>query len=154
MEQTLEVQGLEVKLRICTQEQIGFVYELMQQNLRRYFDQTPEGWSRQKFKKGFHPERITILEHNEMPVGFYDFELTGNFLYIHNVHLSHDYQNRGIGTRVISYLKETAQANSISHLRTKVFKENSRAFHWLQRCGFEITSELLEENSYLMLAEV
>ena len=63
-------------------------------------------------------------------------------------------EDRGIGTKVISNLRDIAKIHSLSNLRGKVFKNNLDSLRWLQRCGFEIASELPEENSYLVLAEV
>jgi len=74
-EKLVEVNGLDLKLRSCKIEDQGFIYELMRNYLGKYFNSIPEGWSRQKFREGFFIERITIIEHNEMPIGFFDQEV-------------------------------------------------------------------------------
>ncbi len=144
----LKVGDVEIKLRSCTPSDTVFVYELMHHHLENYFSQIPEGWSRTKFKEKYNPQRITVLEHEDMSIGFYDFEPMSNYLYLHNLQLSSDYQHKGIGTAVIFNSQRTAQEEGISCLKGKVFKDNHQALHWLSNCGFELKSEIPEEKSW------
>ena len=142
------ISGLELVLRSADERDIGFCYELMNHNMKDLFDRnTQEKWSRTKFKSGFKTDRITIVEHEEMSVGFYDYEVVGEELYCHNVQLSEDYQN-GIGTKIIGLIEQTARDNRVRAIIGKVFSENLRIIKWLQKLGYEINGKIEQENSY------
>ena len=147
-EREISVNGLELDLRPADERDIDFCYELMHYNMRDLFDRnTQEKWSRVKFRTGFKPDRITIVEHEGMSVGFYDYGVVGEELYLHNVQLSEDYQT-GIGTKIISLIEQTARDTGSRAIIGKVFSENSRIIEWLQRFGYEIDGKIEQENSY------
>jgi RimJ/RimL family protein N-acetyltransferase len=140
--------GLELVLRPADDRDIGFCYELMSHNMRSLFDKnTQEKWSRTKFKHGYEPHRIRVIEHDEMPVGFYDYELVGDQLYWHNVQLSEDYR-KGIGTRILELIERSARDCNAKAIIGKVFTENSRIIKWLQKNGYVLDKQIEEENSY------
>ncbi len=142
------VSGLELALRPADERDIGFCYELMSHNMKLLFDKnTQERWSRDKFRSGFKPNRITIVEHERMPVGFYDYELVGDELYWHNIQLSEDYRN-GVGTKIIELLGQTAKNYGANAMIGKVFAENLEVIKWLQKFGYNLDERIEEENSY------
>lgn len=144
----IRVNELEFALRPADEGDIGFCYELMSHHMKVLFDKnTPERWSRMKFRSGFKPHRITIVEHERMPVGFYDCELVGDELYWHNIQLSEDYQN-GVGTQIIELLEQTAENYGAHVIIGKVFAENSGVIKWLQKFGYNLDKRIEEENSY------
>ena len=70
----LKLEDIEMELRPCAEADIGFVYELMYNGLGKLFNKhTKEKWSRSKFKKTFNPNKITVFEHEDMPIGFIHF---------------------------------------------------------------------------------
>lgn len=140
--------GLELALRPADERDIGFCYELMSHNMKVWFDKnTQKRWSRAKFRSGFKPNRITIVEHEGMPVGFYDYEMVGDNLYWHNIQLSEDYQ-KGVGTQLIILIEKTAMNFGARAIIGKVFAENSRAIEWLQKLGYNLDERIEQENSY------
>jgi len=144
------VGGLELALRPADERDMGFCYELMGHNMRVLFDRnTQEGWSRVKFRSGFNPNRITIVEHEGMSIGFYDYEIIEDELYWHNVQLSEDFQI-GVGTRIFRLVEQAARRFGAEAIIGKVFFENSRAIQWIQRFGFQIDEIIENENSYWM----
>ncbi|USN45058.1 MAG: hypothetical protein H6502_03270 [Candidatus Woesearchaeota archaeon] len=143
----------DIDLRPCEPAHIGFIYELMQQNLRAYFDATPERWSRQKFKEGFVPDRITLLEHLAMPIGYYDVEPL-NGLYVHNIQLSHDYKGFDVGPAVVTHLKSVAQNTGQSSVWGKVFYHNKAALRFFKSQGFAVVKDLPEQKSVILSVEV
>jgi len=140
--------GLELALRLADERDMGFCYELMSHNMRDLFDRNIQGkWSRAKFKSGFKPDRITIIEHENMPVGFFDYELVGDDIYCHNIQLSEDYQN-GVGTQIIGLIEQVARDRGAKAIIGKVFSENSKMTNWLQRYGYKLDKKIEQENSY------
>ncbi len=146
--------GLELTLRQADERDTSFCYELMCHNMKNLFDKnTEDGWSREKFKSGFVSSRITIIEHEGMSVGFYDYELIGDELYCHNIQISQDYQI-GIGTKIIRLFEKIAVESKARAIYGKVFSENSRVISWLQRLSYSICKNIENENSFLMRKEV
>ena len=120
------ISELELALRPADESDIGFCYELMSHNMKVLFDKnTQERWSRTKFKSGFKPNRITIVEHERMPIGFYDCEFVDDKLYWYNIQLSEDYRN-GVGTQIIKLIEQSARNYGAKALIGKVFVENSK----------------------------
>ena len=146
------VKGLELALRPANMQDIGFCYELMRNSLESDFNlYTSEGWSREKFKQGYRPERITILEHEGMPVGFYDLEVTPEYAYIHNVHISGDYQEK-IGLFAITNPIREAKKQGVPYIKAKTFMDKEKLVRVLERrFGWVIKAQIPEENSYLLM---
>jgi ribosomal protein S18 acetylase RimI-like enzyme len=141
---------LELTLRSCRQDDIGFVYELMRCYLEEPFNRfTSEKWSRKRFKEGFCPERITIVEHEGMPIGFYDLEM-GEAAYVHNLHLSGDYKGKGVGPKFIDYVLSEAFRDGASTIKAKVFLSNDKMIRFLTQHGFIIEQSLPQENSVIV----
>jgi len=145
--------------RPCTKEDRGFVYDLLKENLGEYFDRnTKEGWSDEKFDKGFDPDRITILEIDKKPVGFYDVEKIDDkkpFLYVHNVQLVKE--ERGHPFTLIKLIDDEARARGLKFIKAKVFKDNYRTLRFLALFKYSIIYyQNLEEqeNSVYVLKEL
>src|SRR3989304_1900849 len=101
------VSELELSLRPAEERDMGFCYELMNHNMKVLFDRsTAEKWSRVKFRFGFKPDRITIVESEGMSVGFYDYEIVKDELYLHNLQLSEDYQNKLFGSKISGLIEQ------------------------------------------------
>jgi ribosomal protein S18 acetylase RimI-like enzyme len=140
--------GLELALRQSDIRDIGFVYELMRNHFEEWFNKTSEGWSRKKFKEGYNPDRVIIIEHEDMPIGFFDLEIREGYAYAHNLHISGDYQRYGIGPKIMSFMEDEARNNSAYYIVGKVFSENVKFLRFLTgRLGYRIERELPEENS-------
>ena len=136
--------------RPCLPEDRGFVYGLMKDNMADYFRRnTREGWSYEKFNRGFESSRITIFEIDGVPIGFYDIEEICDgapYMYVRNVQV--DKKKRGHGLRLIQLLDEEARKRGLNIIRGKVFRENERALLLLQHLGCSVADEELEgENS-------
>ena len=153
--QTIVVNDLELHFRPCSLTDQGFVYELMRHHLEDFFNRnTMEGWSRAKFRQGFDPERIVIIEHDGMPVGFFDYEVTGYEAYWHNIQLSRDYQGRDIGIKIAHLIEKGAREDGARSIKGKVFRDYGKMVNWVGRLGFKIVREIPEENSYVVRKEL
>lgn len=141
---------LELVLRPADARDLSFCYELMSHNMKDLFNRnTQEKWSRVKFKSGFKPERITIVGHDGMSIGYYDYEILGDQLYWHNIQISDDFQI-GVGSRVVGLLEKAAEMAGAKVITGKVFCDNLRIVRWIQGLGFQVDGIIEEENSYWM----
>lgn len=148
IESTISIGKLELSLRTADERDIGFCYELMSHNMKDLFDRnTEEKWSRARFKSGFKQSRIIIVEHKEMSIGFYDYEIINDKLYLHNIQLSEDYRI-GIGTQIMDLLEQKARKCNIKNVIAKVFSERLKVIEWLQKQGYIIDKKIEQENSY------
>ena len=144
-------QVFDFETRPATTQDIGFVYELMRRHMEERFQQIPEGWSRKKFKQGYDPDRITIIQHEDMPIGFFDAEHIQDKLYVHNLHISDDYKGKGIGRAIIQKIEKKAIENNIPKIKAKIFVENERFLRFLlHKMQYKVVQELPDENSYLI----
>ena len=154
MHHRIVANGLDLILRPCSFTDQGFIYELMRNHMEDMFNRnTPEDWSRAKFRQGFNPDRIVILEHEGMSIGFLDYEKRRDELYLHCIQLSGDYQT-GIGNSLLLWIEQEARKQGAKAIIGKVFLDNERIIKWLNPLGFNIFSEIPEENSYWIRKEL
>ena len=151
MIEKIEIGKLELKLRQCEKHDIGFVYELMCSAIGDLFARyTQEGWSRKKFKTKFSPEKIIIIEHENMPIGFLYFKKNENEIYWGGFYLSKDYREREIGTNVTEYFLNKFREEGIRAIYGKIFKANKQSLSLVEKLGFFIEGEIPEESSYIV----
>jgi ribosomal protein S18 acetylase RimI-like enzyme len=60
-----------------------------------------------------------------------------------------DLQGRGIGTKLIEQVLQTAKLRAMSPLYLMVVKDNERARHWYERYGFAVCGDEYDENDQL-----
>ena len=99
-------------------------------------------------------QRELSVEHDGMPVGFFDYEVTGDEAYCCNIQLSGDYQGRNIGIRIFHLIEKGAREDGARSLKGKVFRDNRGMVNWVVRLGFKIVREIPEENSYVVRKEL
>ncbi len=150
-EQEATIGELHFSLRGADKRDEPFVYELMHSSLGDFFDRnTEEGWSRVKFRQGFHPHRVTIIEHEGMPVGFFDFEKVEETAIFHTQCVSEDYRGRGLVFLIDRLVMQEAKSLGAKRVRGKIFKDSSFSLALCQRFGYNFFADLPRENSYLM----
>ncbi len=138
-----------IELRQARKEDIGFIYELMHSELAQLFNEnTSEGWSRNKFKKTYNPERYFIFEHDNMPIGFINLEVEEKEIYCGGLCISRDYQGRGLGTTLLSKFLEKYKLEGYELFKGKIFKDNSKSLSMVKKINFSIEKDIPEENSY------
>jgi len=148
--EALDMENIHLNLRRADYRDIGFTYELMHCCLGSYFRRnTQEGWSRQKFREGYCPERIIIIEHEGMPIGFIDVEYRENEAFFHNFELAEDYRKGFLGIKLAKHFLERARLNGAERASAKVFT-NNRCLILFRRLGFEITNMIEEENTFVI----
>ena len=111
---------------------------------------TKEKWSRSKFRKTFNPSKITIFEHDEMPIGFIHLDKSQEEVYCGGLHLSEDYQNKGIGRAILNYLFSKYIKEGYKFLTGKVFKNNRNSISLMKKTGFIFEGDIPKENSYFV----
>src|SRR3989344_1908491 len=150
-EQEAIIGKLHLSLRGADKRYEPFVYELMHSSLGDFFDRnTEEGLSRVKFRQGFHPRRVTIIEHEGMPVGFFDFEKARETAIFHTQCISEDYRGRGLVFLINRLVIQEAKSLGAKRIRGKIFKDSPISLAICRRFGYNLSADLPKENSYLV----
>lgn len=136
---------MEYYFKDCTFDDFDFLFKLKKQNFKWYVDKI-WGWDdedqkqrlRQDLEEHLHHKHLII--YNNQLIGVYAFHITeqGDF-YINEISLIKEYQNKGIGTKI---LQEQLKENQEKKMRTilQVFKDNP-AKKLYERLGFTIYNE-------------
>ena len=67
----------------------------------------------------------------------YSLEFRGRFAVIDELFVREQYRGKGIGTRALEYLQETARALGVTALRLEVERKNVNAHRLYKKAGFE-----------------
>ena len=104
--------------RECDRE---FLWELHQNSMREYVDQTWGWWDadqRARFDVSFKPGDRDIIEIDNVPVGYICTESRPGKLLLLSVEISPSYQRRGIGTSLVrGLLAEATSARQLVELQ-------------------------------------
>lgn len=93
-----------------------------------------------QFCEQWQAETSYWILHNHKRVGFLDLRPKSQSLYIHNLAIHPTYQNQGIGSHLISQLKQMAKDQKAT-LTLSVFKTNQLAQNFYKRHGFCTTHQ-------------
>jgi ribosomal protein S18 acetylase RimI-like enzyme len=126
---------------IIPQEQIDYMIEWM------YSRTSLE----QQIKEGHH---YWIAEVNNTPRGYGSFSRTDSWhtYKIHKLYIIEDNQRIGLGTALLEKLLQIIRSNHGKFVQLQVNRENSKAFHFYQKHGFQLwkTVDFDIGNGYLM----
>ena len=126
-----------VTLRPATPADSEFCFQLHKAAMSGYITAI-WGWDEQRQRdahtRKFNPRRWQIITANGTDIGMIDVEYRPAEIYLSRIEIHHDYQGRGIGTRLISALLDEARRNG-QDLVLDVFAVNHRAQALYQRLG-------------------
>ncbi len=136
---------MEYSFRSCTIEDFDFLFNLKKENFKWYVDKI-WGWKdddqkerlKQELKEHLSHKKIILI--NDKPVGVYAVHTTENGdMFINEISILKEYQNRGIGRKI---LEEELRKNQENRIRTilQVFKDNP-AKKLYKQLGFKIYGE-------------
>lgn len=144
----------EYSFRDCTRADFDFYVYLHDLVLRDYIEPI-WGWDvkeRMKLiRKEFKPADIQILCHAGYAIGVLQVEpMAGeDGLFIRQIFLAPEYQNKGIGSAIIKDIIARAKAEH-KELGLHVFKTNMRAMALYRRLGFALHEEARHGGGYYM----
>jgi GNAT superfamily N-acetyltransferase len=75
--------------------------------MRPYVELTHQ-WDRTKFRNCFEPKLIKIIQANGIDIGMLKVEEKADYIYLGDIQLDPGYQNKGIGTKLIETVIESA----------------------------------------------
>jgi ribosomal protein S18 acetylase RimI-like enzyme len=110
--------------------------------MREYVDQTwgwDDDWQRQRFEENFKPSLLEIIEYAQKPMGYISVDRRADEIFLSSIEIAPEFQNRGIGTRLIRELLDECDRKRLS-TRLFVLKVNP-AQRLYERLGFEPIEE-------------
>jgi len=128
---------------------IGILRELDELAYRPYITQLVGGWDPSYFPKMFRASDYQVVRRGHDIVGFVCVKEDVTSVFIRDVVLRPDFQNRGFGSKIIKTIIDGARIKN-KKVTLKVFKGN-RAIKLYERLGFYTNSE--DETSFSMLLD-
>jgi len=131
---------MDISLRSIHGSDYDFLWRLHNEALREYVEKTwgwDEDWQRADFRERFE-DRIKgkIITVDGVDAGYFWVNEKENEMFLVSIHLLPEFQNRGIGTRLITQLFETTE----KPVTLQVLKVNP-ARRLYERLGFEVFEE-------------
>jgi ribosomal protein S18 acetylase RimI-like enzyme len=142
----------EVTIRPAAQSDFAFLFHLVCLTMKDYVAATT-GWDEATEKEiftkyfDFSAYQISVIVLNGRDIGYLKIDRTEREIFLANIHVHPDYQNQGIGSRVIKSLLVEAEQQGVP-VSLKVLKVNEAARRLYERFGFSIEEEA--EDYYLM----
>lgn len=131
---------MEIAFRNISPADLEFLWHLHNAALKKYVEQTwgwDEEWQRSNFEENFDPDAGRILTVDGRDAGFWWVNERDDEIFLVSVRLLPEFQNRGIATRLIRSLTDSATIPVKLH----VLKVNpARGLY--ERLGFSITDDL------------
>ena len=78
---------------------------------------------------------INYIEDDKI-IGYLDYSLIYDRMEIDNIKVEEEYQDNGIGTKLMSYLVSIAIENKVDNITLEVRKSNDKAIHLYKKFGF------------------
>jgi ribosomal protein S18 acetylase RimI-like enzyme len=143
---------MQYTLRPATHDDYEFLYNLHATTIRPSVEATwgwDEAFQRAYFADRFDPAQSQIIVVDGEDVGVLQVEERNGQPFLGLIEIAPEYQNRGLGTRVIKDVLDKVHAEG-RPLFLHVLKANRDARRLYRRLGFEIVEE--REKRYVMLA--
>ena len=144
----------EVTIRPAAQSDFDFLFHLVCITMKDYVAATT-GWDEVKEKEiftryfDFSSYQISVIVLDGSDIGYLKTDRTDKEIFLANVHVHPDYQNQGVGSRIIESLLVDAARQGVP-VSLKVLKVNQAARRLYEKLGFSIEEEA--EDYYLMRA--
>ena len=134
---------LNISRRPARQRDQDLLYNIKSHSLKSYLNET-QGWDeemqRRVHAQHFDPNLITIIRCNHSDIGYLEKRLLpDNVVFIENLLIHKDFQNQGIGRRIMTEEINTAQKENY-HIQLQVLKNNPKALRFYQSLGFAAIS--------------
>jgi len=134
---------MEFQLRPALPEDFDLTLQIKAQSLKPYIDLI-WGWDDQQqydyHEKNYRPEDIRMILLKDEEVGYLEVTETEEFIWLKNIFIVEDHQNKGIGGDILKQeLKDAGLKNK--PIRLHVFKINKKAQALYERLGFRVVGK-------------
>lgn len=141
-----------ISFRPATVDDYEYLYALNEATMRTYAEQTYGTWdeaiNRRIFAERWRPETMQIVQIDGQDGGLLEVIPSDTVLHLANIRVAPEYQNHGIGARLVSGVLQDAHSRGLP-VALRVLKVNP-ARRLYERLGFLIVGET--ETHHLMEA--
>lgn len=137
-----------MELLLYKEEDRTYVWSLFENSMKPYVSQIwggDEQNQQQSFEQGLTEVETRIIIHNRERVGYIQYQLAPDHIYIKMLIISSKYRGRRLGKLTLDYIETQHVGYPIS---LRCFKLNERAFEFYQKNNFDLLEE--EEIFYLL----
>jgi len=139
-----------IGLRNATHSDKKFVYDVIRSASEEYVIETwgewDETWQRRNFEEKYDPSKVKVIQLDLKDVGFIEVIYSRDEIFISELNILPEFQNRGIGSSLIKNLTNMADEDKLN-VRMQVLKVNP-ARRLYERLGFIMYGET--NTHYLM----
>ena len=129
-------------LRPASPADYAWLWALKRLTMRSYVEEQSGSWDDEAqeafFRRNFVPAFIRVVVVDSRDVGLLHVEPEPEMLFLANVQILPEFQNRGLGTALIRVVMAEAKAAGLG-TRLQVLKSNRPARRLYERLGFAIT---------------
>jgi GNAT superfamily N-acetyltransferase len=126
---------MKISQRAATWDDVEWLEPFYESVMRPYYVELNLIWDSTKFREYFNPRSTQIIQSDGIEIGMLRVEERADCIYLADIQIQHEYQNRGIGTSLIrSVIRSTSIANK--PVRLRVLRGNPAKNLYL-RLGFK-----------------
>jgi ribosomal protein S18 acetylase RimI-like enzyme len=137
-------------LRYSTDNDYEFLYQLNKTTMKKRVEKIwgwEEGVQQKLFRDKSSTEKYKIIVQNNIDIGAISVSKDNNEVFIMNIQILPEYQNRGIGAEVINQIIVDSKSKNLDRVWLQVFKINP-AKKLYDKLGFSTIKET--ETHYVM----
>jgi len=131
-------------LRPATEQDYAWLWSVKRLTMRPYVEQTWGGWDEEAqeefFRENFVPANMRVIVVEGQDAGLLHVEREAGEIFLANIQLLPEFQNRGLGTAVVRGVLDEARAAGLP-VRLQVLKPNRPARRLYERLGFAVIDE-------------
>ncbi|MEO6567772.1 MAG: N-acetyltransferase, partial [Opitutaceae bacterium] len=136
---------MQFTFRAASESDYAWLWQLKRLTMRTYVEAMWGGWDdaaqEDFFRRNFLPATIRVIVVDGQDVGLLHVERETEALFLANLQILPEFQNRGLGSAVVRRVIEEAHAMGLGVVRLQVLKSNQPARRLYERLGFELTQE-------------
>jgi ribosomal protein S18 acetylase RimI-like enzyme len=132
-----------MEVRLATVEDQHDLFELHRIAFKEHIERIwgwDEKWQKDNFVRECASSMTSVVRLNSRTVGYLQVRYEPHRVYIQNIALHPEFQNKGIGTTLLNEVKTEATARQVP-LELAVFRTNGSAQRFYERRGFLRSSE-------------
>lgn len=133
---------MQFALRAVTEEDYAWLWALKRQTMQPYVEETWGGWDEAAqegfFREHFVPANMRVITVGGRDAGLLHIEREATVMFLANIQILPEFQNRGLGTAVVRIVLDDARARGMP-VRLQVLKTNPAARRLYERLGFQVT---------------
>ncbi len=130
-------------VRYATEDDQAELFEIHREVFGQHIEQIwgwDEKWQRENFAMEFHSPTTSVIELDGRIGGYIQVREEADRIYLQNIALSSGFQGKGFGSRLVDGLQHKAMTQGVA-LELSVFRTNSDAQRFYERCGFRIVGK-------------